>query len=267
MMDRTDATGFSVALVGHVAVIAALTFGLMRAAGPPAPSDPIEVSFVEDVALTSGSPTPVATPPAPTVAPELGAPEEAAPAPAPTPTTVAPQPRPAPPQPTTRPRPTPPSDARNRRRPDESRRGQADRSRGSMLGPDFLKGLGRDPSPSRSQDAPAATMTTQAAASIAQAIARQVQPCADRQVYPGPGAERIVTTLNLRLNRNGSLASPPRLVRQSGVDDENGRYAQRVADLAIRSFVECAPLRGLPDELYAVPRGWSNFTMNYRMPG
>ena len=41
----------------------------------------------------------------------------------------------------------------------------------------------------------------------------QVQPCADRQVYPGPGAERIVTTLNLKLNRNGSLSSAPRLVR------------------------------------------------------
>ena len=264
-MDRADATGFSVALVGHAAVLAALTFGLMRASAPPAPSEPIEVSFVEDVALTSGSPTPTATPPAPSVAPALGPTEEAAPAPAPS--TVAPRPQPAPPQPTTRPTPPQPRDARDRRRPDESRQGQADRSRGSRLGPDFLKGLGRDPTPTRSQEAPAATMTSQAAANIAQAIARQVQPCADRQVYPGPGAERIVTTLNLRLNRNGSLASPPRLVRQSGIDDENGRYAQRVADLAIRSFVECSPLRGLPDELYAVPRGWSNFTMNYRMPG
>lgn len=264
-MDRADATGFSVALVGHAAVIAVLTFGLMRTAGPPSPTEPIEVSFVEDVALTSGSPTPTATPPAPSVAPALGPTEEAAPAPAPS--TVAPRPQPAPPQPTTRPTPPQPRDARDRRRPDESRQGQADRSRGSRLGPDFLKGLGRDPTPSPSQEAPAATMTSQAAANIAQAIARQVQPCADRQVYPGPGAERIVTTLNLRLNRNGSLAGAPRLVRQSGIDDENGRYAQRVADLAIRSFVECSPLRGLPDELYAVPRGWSNFTMNYRMPG
>jgi hypothetical protein len=264
-MDRADATGFSVALVGHAAIIAVFALGLFRASSSPAPSDPIEVSFVEEVALTSGSPTPTATPPAPSVAPALGPTEEAAPVPAPS--NVAPRPQPAPPQPTTRPTPPQPRDARDRRRPDESRQGQADRSRGSRLGPDFLKGLGRDPSPSRSQEAPAATMTSQAAANIAQAIARQVQPCADRQVYPGPGAERIVTTLNLRLNRNGSLAGAPRLVRQSGIDDENGRYAQRVADLAIRSFVECSPLRGLPDELYAVPRGWSNFTMNYRMPG
>ena len=263
-MDRADATGFGVALVGHAAVLAALTVGLIRAGAPAPQSEPIEVSFVDEVALTSGSPTPAAPAPAASIAPALGPSEEAAPAPS---TLPAPRAEPAPPLPSQRPAPQPRQDPRDRRRPDESRTGQSDRSRGSLLGPDFLKGLSRDPSPSRSQEAPAATMSSQAAASIAQAIERQVQPCADRQVYPGPGAERIVTTLNLRLNRNGSLAAPPRLVRQSGIDDENQRYAQRVADLAIRSFVECSPLRGLPDELYAVPRGWSNFTMNYRMPG
>ena len=110
-------------------------------------------------------------------------------------------------------------------------------------------------------------MNAAAAADIAQAISRQVQPCADRQVNPGPGAERIRTALALRLNRDGSLAARPRMVRQTGVDDENSRYASRVADLAIASFVGCAPLRGLPAELYDVPRGWANFTMNYHLPG
>jgi len=262
-MDRADATGFSVALVGHAAIIAVFAFGLIRSAGPPAPSEPIEVSFVEDVALTSGSPTPTATPPAPSVAPALGPNEEAAPAPAPS--TVAPRPQPAPPQPTTQPRPPQPRDARDRRRPDESRQGQADRSRGSRLGPDFLKGLGRDPTPSRSQQAPAATMTAQATANIAQAIARQVQPCADRQQIP-EGAGQITTEILLRLNRDGSLAGTPRVGQQLGVNNENRRYAQRAADLAIRVFVECSPLRGLPQELYDVPRGWSNFRLRYRLP-
>ena len=145
--------------------------------------------------------------------------------------------------------------------------GTGEQARRPRIGDEILRGIGRDPSTSRSQNPPAAVMSQQAAADIASAIARQVQPCADRQVHPGPGAERIVTTLNLRLNRNGSLAAAPRMVRQRGVDEENRRYAQRVADLAIRSFVECAPLRGLPDDLYDVPRGWSNFTMNYRLPG
>jgi hypothetical protein len=242
----------------------------MRAAGPAVQADPIEISFVEEVALRSASPTPAAAPPPPSAAPDLGPTEEAAPAPTPTPAPPPPRPVPATsrPAPTRQVAPPPPRDARDRRRPEETRAGQAQRNRGSRLADLDLSGLGRDPSPSRTpQPAPAAAMSQQAAASIAQAIIRQVQPCADRQVYPGPGAERIVTQLNLRLNRNGSLSSAPRLVRQSGIDDENRRYAQRVADLAIRSFVECSPLRGLPDDLYDVSRGWSNFTMNYRMPG
>ena len=38
-------------------------------------------------------------------------------------------------------------------------------------------------------------------------------------------------------------------------------------DIAVNAFVSCAPLRGLPQDLYDVPRGWSNFTLNYRLPG
>ena len=72
--------------------------------------------------------------------------------------------------------------------------------------------------------------------------------------------------MTLRLKPNGELAGPIQIIRQSGLDDENGRYARRVADLAIRIVVQCSPLRGLPAELYGVPGGWSNFTMNYRLP-
>ena len=36
---------------------------------------------------------------------------------------------------------------------------------------------------------------------------------------------------------------------------------------AVAAFTGCSPLRGLPQELYDVPRGWNNFTMRYRLPG
>jgi hypothetical protein len=110
-------------------------------------------------------------------------------------------------------------------------------------------------------------MGAQAAANIGSAIQRQIQPCANRQVNPGPGASRIRVTINLKLNRDGSLAARPRVVGHSGVDDENNRYVDRVDDLAIASFVGCAPLRGLPEELYDVQNGWSNFTLRYKLPG
>ncbi|MBX3560456.1 MAG: cell envelope biogenesis protein TolA [Sphingomonas sp.] len=264
-MDRAEATGLGVAVTGHAALLAALTLGLFAASAPPPVSDAISVSFVDDIALVSASPTPVAEPPAQATAPEAGPPEEAAPS-APEPAPPQPAPRTSAPSPERARQPQPKADPTDRRRPEEAR-GRSQRSRAPGLGDLNLDNIGRDPSPSRAQAAPAATMSAQAAADIAQAITRQVQPCADRQVYPGPGAERIVTPVSLRLNRDGSLAGRPRVGAQRGLDDENRRYAERVADIAVAAFVGCSPLRGLPQELYDVPRGWSNFTMNYRLPG
>jgi hypothetical protein len=267
-MDRAEASGIGIALVGHAAVFAALSVGLMRAAGPPVQADPIEISFVEEVALRSASPAPAAAPPPPSAAPEFGPTEEAAPAPTPAPAPPRPEPTVLRPAPTRQAAAPPPRDARDRRRPEEARAGQAQRNRGSRLADLDLSGLGRDPSPARTpQSAPAATMSAQAAADIGQAILRQVQPCANRQVHPENGTERIRTRIQLRLNRDGSMAARPQMLRQTGLDDENRRYSQRVADLAERIFIECSPLRGLPQELYDVPRGWSNFVLDYRLPG
>ena len=267
-MDRAEATGFGVALAGHAALLAALTLGLAAWTSTPPPSDAIEVSFVDEVGLVSAAPEPAQVPPDQGMAPDSGPPEDAAPSPPPDPRPAPPLPEPRP-APSIEPRPAPKQTQPQRTRPTPPRAppGTGERTRRPRIGDEILDGIGRDPSPSRTRQAPAATMSAAAAADIASAIARQVQPCADRQVYPGPGSERIATELNLRLNRNGSLAGRPRVVRQTGIDDENRRYADRVADLAIRSFVECSPLRGLPAELYDVPRGWQNFTMRYRLPG
>ena len=265
-MERAEQAGLGVAVLGHGALLAVLTLGLFSASAPSPVQDAIEVSFVDEVALDAASPTPAAAPPPPSAAPELGVPEQPQPSPdaasAPNPAPVAPAPTPAPVAAQRE------SDSRDRRRPEEPRQTPGQRARAARLADLNLDGLGADrprrPSPAA---APAVAMTGQAAASIAQAIVRQVQPCANRQVHPGPGAERIVTSLRLRINRDGSLQGRPVVAGQRGIDDENSRYAQRVADLAVNAFVSCAPLRGLPQELYAVPRGWSNFTMNYRLPG
>jgi len=131
----------------------------------------------------------------------------------------------------------------------------------------FKSGFGSDPTPSKAQTPSAARIGAQATANIGSAILRQVQPCANRQVTPGPGAERIRVTMNLRINRDGSLAARPTVRGHDGVDDDNQRYVARVDDLAIATFVGCAPLRGLPPELYDVPGGWSNFTLRYKLPG
>jgi hypothetical protein len=144
---------------------------------------------------------------------------------------------------------------------------KAERARGGRLGDDFLKGLTAEKSATKNSDAPpsAARIDGRALASIVQAIARQIQPCADRQVDPGPGANQIVTTLNLKLNRDGTLSATPSVVRQSGVTDENQRYARRVTDLGIAAFKGCSPLK-LPAEYYATANGgWSNINYNWKL--
>jgi outer membrane biosynthesis protein TonB len=264
-MDRAEATGFGVSVVGHCALLAAAWLVVSRPT-PPQVSQAFEVSYVDEVGLTAASPQPAPSAQA-SVAPEVASPEEAAPAPAPAPV---PEPTPAPPRAAPRPAPSPErAAAPPKPSPPQVARQQGSaatqRNTGSRLGAELLRGLGNDRNVRT--NSPPAQMTGQAAANIAQAIQRQIQPCADRQINPGPGAERITTAISLSLNPDGSLAARPRAGAQTGVDDENRRYAARVADLAIASFVGCAPLRGLPAELYAVPRGWRNLTMRYRLPG
>lgn len=329
-MDRSEKIGFGVAVIGHGVLFGLLSVGFLATPNPAKlPQQPVEISLVPDVALEATAPQSV-TPPAPSIAPDIGAPEDAAPPepeeaepdPEPEPTPPAPEPRPVPPKPAPQkpappkpapPKPTPPKPApaprpapaakprppaSEKTAPAKPARATASsapartaaasakpakpaaakgagssatatnaRPRGSRLGSDFLKGLSDQPSPSKSDAPRAAKLSAQAAASIGSAILRQVQPCADRQVTPGPGAERIRVTINLRLNRDGTLAARPTISDHAGVDDENRRYVARVDDLAIATFTGCSPLRGLPDALYDVPNGWSNFSLRYKLPG
>ena len=248
-LDRAELAGTGAALAFHVALIAAMSLSLAHVASVPEPPS-MEVEFVEDVGLTAAAPNQLTTPPPASQAPEIGEAEPVEPMPAP----VAAQPAPSP-RPVVKPTPARPAPARPA-------------PRASRIGDDFLKGIADSPSQSSAPARPAAAkFDANALASIQQAIRRQVQPCADRQVDPGNGANRIRVTLNIRLNRSGRLNAPPRVVRTSGVDDENSRYEERVKDLAVAAYTGCAPLNGLPAELYQTAQGgWSNINMTYRLP-
>jgi outer membrane biosynthesis protein TonB len=312
-MDRAEATGLGLALAGHAVLLAILSLGLATATKKPLLSEPMEVSFVEEVGLKSAVTEVNTEAPAPSVAPVAGPPEEAAPMPEPVPAPPEPLPppprpiearpqpkvqpppqpkvvlkpapqKPAPQKPVTKPapakpvavkpaparlapQPARPAPAAARPKPAAAGSGSAQQTRGSRLGRDFLKGVGSDPTPSTSQKPSGAVLSPIALSGIKSAITRQIQPCADRQVNPGPGASEIVVTLNLRLNRDGSLAARPSVVRTRGVDDGNSRYEKRVTDLAVAAYTGCSPLRNLPEELYRTANGgWSNINMNYKLP-
>lgn len=248
-IDRAELAGTGAALAFHIALVAALSLSLAQVDSVPEPPS-MEVEFVDEVGLAAAAPSAIVTPPPASEAPKIGEADPTPvpriePAPAPRLTTTAP----------TRPAPTKAAPAKPA-------------PRVSRIGDDFLKGIDEAPARSTAPAKPAAAVfDASALASIQQAIRRQVQPCADRQVDPGPGANRIRVTLNVRLNRSGRLNGPPRVVRTTGVDEENSRYEERVKDLAVAAYTGCAPLAGLPPELYQTPKGgWSNINMTYRLP-
>ena len=286
---------FLVALIGHAALLLLLSLAWSRQPPRAWPKpQSMEVSLVADVAPEATAP-PSPDPPAPSIAPDEGEPQEAPP-PAPAavakpepvrPASATPvarpavQPKPAPvavarPQPAA---PAKPAPAKAVARPSRLAGLSAElaagakvdaapaKQRGRRLGDNFLAGLAPDAAASKASAAAPGKAGPFPAASIAQAIARQIQPCADRQVTTGmPGANRIASVLAIRLQPDGTLAATPRMVRQTGLDDENERYAQRVVDLGVAAFKGCSPFR-LPAEYYSTPNGgWNaiNYTWKLR---
>jgi hypothetical protein len=79
--------------------------------------------------------------------------------------------------------------------------------------------------------------------------AAQVRRCY-RSPTTSSASRRIVTRLAVHLNPDGSLATLPMLLGQSGVDADNGAEAPRMAQAASLAVIRCAPLR-LPPEQYA----------------
>jgi len=256
--DRAEIAGTGAAIVFHVALIAALSTSLAHVARAPEPPS-MDVELVEDVGLQAAAPQSVTTPPPPSEAPEMGE----APEPVPTPAPVV-----APSIPAPKPVVTPQFNAaQNRQKQIQARPAPPKAApRVSRIGDDFLKGIAGSDAPSRPSQPVAATFDARAKASVAALFQRLVQPCADSQVNPGDGANRIRVTVNLRLRPNGSLASAS-VVRVSGVDDDNQRYEERVKDLAVAVYRQCAPFRGLPPDLYKTDQGgWSNINLTYKLP-
>ena len=269
-VDRAELAGTGAALAFHAGLIAALSFSLAHVTNPPEPP-PMEVEMVDEVGLQRAAPAATPTPPPQAQTPDLA---ETPPQPEAAPTPVVqstPQPRVVPSNTlaaqVAQLRPTPPRSQPARAAPAKSAPARPAPPRASRIGADFLKAIADAAPTSTPARAAAPTISASAMAGIQQAIRRQVQPCADRQVNPGPGASRIKAKLHLVLNRSGRLTSPPQVIGTSGVDDDNSRYEERVKDLAVSIISGCAPLTGLPQNLYQTANGgWSNFNMTYSLP-
>lgn len=251
-MDRAEASSVGVSVIGHLALFGLMALAVGKAGPPPVPA-PMEVSFVDEVGLTSAAPQPVQAPPEQGMAPETGPAADAAP------DRPLPDVRPVPPQPASKQSEPAPPRERARAQPSE-RAAPAERTRRSLIGDDILKGIGRDPSPSRARQAPAA-MTGEARASINAAIRRALVPC-ERQPLPSPEAAAIRVNVRVALNPDGSLASAE-VTRILNDNPNLALYERRMQDLALAIVRRCTPIRGLPAQYYDVPRGWRQFTYQF----
>lgn len=113
-MERAEKIGLGVATAGHVLLFGLLSAGLFSSPNPlKLNPTPMEVSMVDEVALKSMAPRISTEPPPPSVAPEKGPTEDAAPAPTPAPQpepAPEPEPEPAPAPPAPKPKPAPPKE-------------------------------------------------------------------------------------------------------------------------------------------------------------
>lgn len=131
---------------------------------------------------------------------------------------------------------------------------------GSRVGDDFLKGVpGAQNAAARSNSPPAATAGPQVQASLLGAISRALRPHWQGKAPEGADAEKLITVLRWSLNRDGSLAGRPEVVRQEGITDANRPQAARHAEQAIRAVQLAAPF-DLPDEYYNT---WKRVTIRF----
>jgi hypothetical protein len=135
----------------------------------------------------------------------------------------------------------------------------AKKAGGQRIGADFLKGIGVDEGTSKA--APGAAVGAEVTASLSAAIARTIKP--NWQQPDGIDVEKLSTTIEWDLNKDGTLAGPPRFVGQTGVNNSNRPQAQRHIELAMRAVRVSAPFH-LPEKYYAA---WKRvrFTFDWKL--
>lgn len=309
-MERTEKIGLGVATAGHVLLFGLLSVGFLATPNPlKLKTPPMEVSMVDEVALQSTAPKLSAEPPPPSVAPEQGPTQDAAPAPEPEP---APEPVPVPPKPQPKPQPKPtpappkpqpkaapakpkpappkkevakaapkPKPAPEKPAPPKkpapekpkatapskpaakastkpaaktparaSGQGKADKPKGSLLGDDFLKGIDTSADAPRKPPAPApaTAMGPAQKAALDAELRRQLKP--HWRPPSGADADRLVTLLEVRLDKSGAVIGTPEVIDQLGVTASNRPQAKLHAERAIQAVKLASPFRNMPPEFY-----------------
>lgn len=242
---------------------------------PPPPSIAPEQGPTEDAApVPEPAPAPEPTPqptPKEVAKPAPAKPQPAPKKPAPAKKEVAKaKPKPAPEKPTPKAKPTPAkpnpakaktdakakADTKPAAKPKAdaparaSGQGKADKPKGSLLGKDFLKGIDtnadaprRPPAP-----APAAAMGAAQKSALDAELRRQLKP--HWRPPSGADADKLVTLLEVRLDKSGAVIGTPQVIDQLGVTASNRPQAKLHAERAIQAVKLASPFRNMPPEFY-----------------
>jgi hypothetical protein len=234
-MDRVEATGIGLALAGHGALLAALTLGFAGAVKPLALNEPIEVAFVDEIALDSTSPTPSAETPAAKLGEIEAPPEQVSPA--------LPQPAPLP---LAQPKaviPAAPSKAPPKASQEPVKKKNSQQS-GRLKG--LLSGLSDADTDSRSTEAPAKKAGPAVQASLAAEVRRQLKP--HWKAPTGADSEQLRTELSIWLSPAGEVTKVE-IIGTKGQTASNRPQVKLHQEQAVRAVRLASPFR-LPPEFY-----------------
>jgi len=248
---REDRIGLVAAIAIHIALIAAFALQFLFAPSDRPMPQRMTVNLASEVGLEATAPDPVPESRA-AIAPTLSD----QPAPEMEPDRVEAIPDVPPPLPRAQPRretrPAP-SDDRARRRPEETRAAPAQPRAettpgGSRIGENFLQGQGSSQTSDETR-APAATFGASERAALSSAITRQLRP--HWNAPTGADAEKLVSIVTWRLNRDGSLNGAPSCRNQpSSITPSNRPQAGLHCERAIRAVQLAAPFN-LPEQFYS----------------
>lgn len=288
-MERSEGIGLGIAAAGHVLLFALLSSQFLRAPLPKKFNNPpMNVSLVGPIALESTAPKIAQTPPPQARAPEKGPVEDAKPTPVPTPRPVpkpAPKPEPKPeprpvakpvpkptpkpvPKPTTKPvaKPAPAKPAPARPVPAKaapakpaksasaaapSGKGTGTKQRAPGLSRDFLnEQLNGSPTakPQKSPGTPAAKMGPAQARALNEEISRQIYRYL--RLPSGVDVELLVTSLDVKLARNGAVIGRPTVLGTTGINESNQPQAKLYEERAVQAVMQASPFQNLPPEYY-----------------
>ena len=125
---------------------------------------------------------------------------------------------------------------------------------GSRLGADFLHGVTSQSSSGKAKTAPGQSVGPAVKQALGSAIGRQLKRF--WRVPQGVDTDQLVTFVAFDLNRDGTLAGTPRVIRQEGVNENNRLQAGLHKENAIRAVQLAAPF-DLPPEYYDA---WKHLT-------